>query len=102
MWSLPTGDLKTIDLALKYIDYGKEIHDDWNNENSRFPGAVFNQNTIKQTAQLSLLILENVPAIHPCNEKGFAGESDFACELSRLVSGSLHMTIFEDESNDRY
>ncbi|XP_066492542.1 EF-hand calcium-binding domain-containing protein 5 [Tiliqua scincoides] len=38
-WS---GDLPTVDLSFKYIDYGKEIRDDWNQENSRFPDLRMN------------------------------------------------------------
>ncbi|KAF7244284.1 EF-hand calcium-binding domain-containing protein 5 [Varanus komodoensis] len=34
-WS---GDFQTADLSFKYTDYGKEIREDWNNENTRFPG----------------------------------------------------------------
>ncbi|XP_042298137.1 EF-hand calcium-binding domain-containing protein 5 [Sceloporus undulatus] len=38
-WS---GDFRTADLCFKYTDYGKEIREDWNNENSRFPDLRMN------------------------------------------------------------
>nr|XP_008118543.1 PREDICTED: EF-hand calcium-binding domain-containing protein 5 [Anolis carolinensis]XP_008118544.1 PREDICTED: EF-hand calcium-binding domain-containing protein 5 [Anolis carolinensis]XP_016852772.1 PREDICTED: EF-hand calcium-binding domain-containing protein 5 [Anolis carolinensis] len=38
-WS---GDFRAADLSFKYADYGKEIREDWNNENSRFPDLRMN------------------------------------------------------------
>ncbi|XP_053131357.1 EF-hand calcium-binding domain-containing protein 5 isoform X2 [Hemicordylus capensis] len=38
-WS---GDLPTADLTLEYSDYGKEVREDWNHENSRFPDLRMN------------------------------------------------------------
>ncbi|XP_063002851.1 EF-hand calcium-binding domain-containing protein 5 [Elgaria multicarinata webbii] len=38
-WS---GDFQTADLSFKYTDYGKEIREDWNNENTRFPDLRMN------------------------------------------------------------
>ncbi|XP_015277516.1 PREDICTED: EF-hand calcium-binding domain-containing protein 5 [Gekko japonicus] len=38
-WS---GDLEAANLTFDYTDYGKEVREDWNNENSRFPGLRMN------------------------------------------------------------
>ncbi|KAL8198990.1 UNVERIFIED_CONTAM: hypothetical protein K2H54_031288 [Gekko kuhli] len=38
-WS---GDLETANLTFDYTDYGKEVREDWNIENSRFPGLRMN------------------------------------------------------------
>ncbi|XP_067328281.1 EF-hand calcium-binding domain-containing protein 5 [Anolis sagrei] len=38
-WS---GEFQAADLSFKYADYGKEIREDWNNENSRFPDLRMN------------------------------------------------------------
>uniref|UniRef100_A0ABM5ENK9 EF-hand calcium-binding domain-containing protein 5 n=1 Tax=Pogona vitticeps TaxID=103695 RepID=A0ABM5ENK9_9SAUR len=38
-WS---GELPVSDLSFKYTDYGKEVREDWDNENSRFPDLRMN------------------------------------------------------------
>nr|XP_020659139.1 EF-hand calcium-binding domain-containing protein 5 [Pogona vitticeps] len=38
-WS---GELPASDLSFKYTDYGKEVREDWDNENSRFPDLRMN------------------------------------------------------------
>ncbi|KAJ7309104.1 hypothetical protein JRQ81_008432 [Phrynocephalus forsythii] len=37
-----TGELQASDLSFKYTDYGKEVREDWDNENSRFPDLRMN------------------------------------------------------------
>ncbi|XP_061461320.1 EF-hand calcium-binding domain-containing protein 5 isoform X2 [Rhineura floridana] len=87
MWP---GDLQTADLSFKYTDYGKEIREDWNNENTRFPdlrmnmielqarGPPFSTSTFDKTSL-------NLPQFVQLMET-FVGEETSLPNLKRLVA----------------
>ncbi|XP_077167409.1 EF-hand calcium-binding domain-containing protein 5 [Paroedura picta] len=85
-WS---GDLETADLTFNYTDYGKEVREDWNIENTRFPGLRMNMIDIQSRGPPSSTSAFdkysfNVPQFVQVMET-FIGEEVSLSDLKKLV-----------------
>nr|XP_056720988.1 EF-hand calcium-binding domain-containing protein 5 [Euleptes europaea] len=90
IWGLPwSGDLETADLTFKYSDYGKEVREDWNSENTRFTGLRMNMLEIQCRGPPSSTSAFDKNSLNPPQfvqlMETFVGEEISQPEMKRLV-----------------